>query len=178
MTMMVQATTDQVPELATLIEQRRAHGLDRFDEWWEGVYRIVTGPSREHGRLIAKLCILMDPLVDSVDLELATPINVGVDKRDARVPDIGVVRRDTPMTSPAFHSTAELVVEVLSPGEPPGAKLGFYAAWNVSEYLEVDLPNRSCRLLRYDGGDWHPTTSSEVIDLHVDDVARLLTHSF
>ena len=46
MTMMVQTSTDEAPELLARIEQRRANGLDRCDEWWEGVYRIVTGPSR------------------------------------------------------------------------------------------------------------------------------------
>ena len=34
MTMMVQASTDEAPELLALIEQRRASGLDRYDEWW------------------------------------------------------------------------------------------------------------------------------------------------
>ncbi len=45
MSMMVQTSTDDAPELLARIEHRRANGLDRYDEWWEGVYRIVTGPS-------------------------------------------------------------------------------------------------------------------------------------
>jgi len=90
MTMMVQTSTDEVPELLARIEQRRANGLDRYDEWWEGVYRIVTGPSREHQRLlVAMLKLLEARLVDS-SWEVLPDINVGVDKEDARVPDLAV----------------------------------------------------------------------------------------
>jgi DNA-binding IclR family transcriptional regulator len=52
MTMMVLASTDEAPELLALIEQRRARGLDRWDEWWEGVYRLVAAPTREHQRVL------------------------------------------------------------------------------------------------------------------------------
>ena len=88
MTMMVQTSTDDAPELLARIEQRRANGLDRFDEWWEGVYRIVTGPSREHQRLLKALMILIDTRVTDPLLEVLPGINIGIDKQDARVPDI------------------------------------------------------------------------------------------
>jgi Uma2 family endonuclease len=174
LTMMVQTSTDEVPELLARIEQRRANGLDRYDEWWEGVYRIVTGPSREHQRLlVAMLKLLEARLVDS-SWEVLPDINVGVDKEDARVPDLAVLSIDVPLTSPAFVSTAELVVEILSPGERPGEKLPFYARWGVSEYIEIDLDHRTVRMLRNRDEKWRAIERSQVVELSVDEVMALL----
>jgi Uma2 family endonuclease len=177
MTMMVQTSTDEAPELLALIEHRRANRLDRYDEWWEGVYRIVTGPSPEHGEFMVLLGALLLPKARSRGLALSAPVNIGVDKYDARVPDLGVFRRDTQRTSPAFLDTAELVVEVLSPGERAGEKLPFYASRNVSEYLEVDLRPRSVRMLANADGEWRDVPASVVIELPVDEVLALLTVS-
>jgi Uma2 family endonuclease len=174
MTMMVQTSTDEAPELLALIEHRRANGLDRYDEWWEGVYRIVTGPSPEHGEFVANLAAALIPKARTRGLGVSTPVNIGVDKYDAKVPDLGVFRRDTQRSSPAFLDTAELVVEVLSPGERAGEKLPFYAFRNVSEYLEVDLRQRSVRLLENVDGEWRDVRASGVIELSVDEVPALL----
>ena len=82
MTMMVQASTDRAPELLDLIEHRRANGLDTFDEWWEGVYRVVIGPSPEHGELIVRLVILLHAAAESEGLRVGTPVNIDIDKVD------------------------------------------------------------------------------------------------
>ena len=174
MTMMVQTSTDDAPELLARIEHRRANGLDRFDEWWEGVYRIVTGPSPEHGEFVANLAATLLPKVRARQLGLSTPVNVGLDKFDAKVPDLGIFRRDTARTSPGFLEAAELVVEVLSPGERSGEKLPFYASRNVKEYLEVDLRLRTALLLANVDGQWRDVRASDVIDLSVDEVLALI----
>jgi Uma2 family endonuclease len=174
MTMMVQTSTDDAPELLARIEQRRANGLDRFDEWWEGVYRIVTGPSREHQRLVKTLMNLIDARVAEPSLEVLPGINIGIDKQDARVPDIAVLRVDVPLTSPAFVETAELVVEILSPGERPGEKLPFYARWGVSEYIEIDLDHRTVQFLQNHEDKWLPIERFQVVDLSTDEVLALL----
>lgn len=155
----VGASTEQVPGLADLLETRRARGLDRYDEWWDGTYRIVTGPTPEHGRLIAMLSAFFLPLADAAGLHLSAPLNIGIDKVDARVPDLGIYRPDTPRTSPAYLRTAELVVEILSPDEAAGAKLDFYAQWGVEEYLEIDLEG-GVRLLRRRDTRWSPVQTS------------------
>jgi len=136
---------DAVAGLAEALDARRAAGLDRYDEWWEGVYRIVTGPSPEHGELAAWLGGVLRPAARSKGMKVAAPVNIGVDKADCRVPDIGVYLPDTPRTSPAFLATAVLVVELLSPGEVPRAKLDFYGG--VEEVLEVDVATGQARLL-------------------------------
>ena len=174
MPMMVQTSTDEAPELLERIERRRIDGLDRYDEWWEGMYRIVTGPTPEHGEFVIAFGAALLPRVRARGLALAAPVNVVIDKYDAKVHDLGVFRRDTPRTSPAFLDTAELVVEVMSPGERAGEKLPFYASRNVKEYLEVDLRARSVRLLAQRAGEWAAIDRSEVIELSVDDVLALL----
>ena len=87
----------------------------------------MTSPSREHQRVLVALINLIAPRLLDPSLEVLPDINIGIDKEDARVPDLAVLNVDVPMTSHAFASTAELVVEILSPGQRPGEKLPFYA---------------------------------------------------
>jgi Uma2 family endonuclease len=147
------------PSLAEIAERRRL-GLDTFDEWWDGVYVAVTGPSPEHGMFNVRFGVLLLRLADALGLALAAPLNIGINQRDCRVPDMAVFRPDTPRTSRAFLETAVLVVEILSPGEKAGAKLDFYAEWQVDEYLEVDQRSATARLLRREGDRWVDTPAS------------------
>ena len=174
MSMIVQATTDQVPELSDLLERRRATGEDRYDEWWEGVYRVVTGPTPEHGELVVALGSLLHERAAARSLRVSAPLNIGLDKVDARVPDIAVFDPETERTSPAFLATALLVVEILSAGEAAGAKLPFYAAWGVQEYLEIDLDARTARLLGRHEDSWTAVHHSLVIELALSEVEALL----
>lgn len=162
----VLTTTEEFPDLEGFLRRRHELGLDTYDEWHEGVYRTVTGPSPEHGRLILALGMFLGPLVEAAGLHQAAPVNIGLDKTDCRVPDLGVYRPDTPRTSPAFLERAELVVEILSPGERSGEKLPFYYAWAVREYLEIDLQQATVVLLRSGGGgrrDWMAANDSDVL---------------
>ena len=159
---------DAVAGLAEAIEARHAAGLDRYDEWWEGVYRIVTGPSPEHGRLAAWLARTLWSPSAAVGLHLAAPLNIGTDKAECRVPDIGVHRPDTERTSPAFLVTAVLVVELLSPTEVAGAKLDFYQSHGVEEVLEIDVATGRARLLARPDSTTEPAdTWAEVGASHV-----------
>lgn len=174
MTMMVQASTDDVPEMLDVIERRRALGIDTFDEWWDGVYRIVNVPAPEHGRLTTKLAALLDTRPEPRGLHVAQPVNIGVARLDNRVPDLAVYRPDTRRTSRAFLSTAELVVEILSPRERAGEKLPFYAMSGVREYLEVGQSRRDARLLTHADDGWQAVDASAVIDLTVAEVTALV----
>ena len=164
----VLASTDAVPELEEALARRRAQRMDTYDEWWEGVYRIVTGPSPEHGLVAGRVFSFLDRLTEGTDLRVSAPLNVGRDREDARVPDVGVFHIGAPRSAPAFLETAALVVEVLSKDETPGAKLDFYARWDVAEYLEMDLTRRAVRLLRREGLEWAPATRSGVLGFHVE----------
>jgi Uma2 family endonuclease len=175
MPMMVQTSTDDAPELLALIERRRAHGLDRHDEWWEGVYRIVTNPSPEHQRLVYALSKLLESRLLEPDAEVIPGVNIGSDKEDARVPDVAIVRFGTPRTSTAFLATALLVVEILSPGERPGEKLPFYARWNVHEYVEIDPVGGTVELLANRDGTWTAVDRSSIVDVVVSELVDLIS---
>lgn len=164
----VLASTDTLPELEDALARRRAQGLNTYDEWWEGVYRIVTGPTPEHGLVAGRVFGFLDRVTEGTDLRVSAPLNIGRDKEDARVPDVGVFPEGTPRTSPAFLASAALVVEVLSKDEAAGAKLDFYARWDVEEYLEIDLTRRTQRLLRRDGASWSPATASAVLGFRLE----------
>ena len=169
--MIVQLPAAMVPDVGRLIDERRRLGLDLFDEWHEGVYVIVAGPSPEHGDIALELGAILKPLARARGLRIATPTNIGTDEDDSRVPDLTVYRPDTPRTSQAFLATAELAIEVLSPRERPQAKLGFYAAHGVREYVEVDPDARTVRLWRNVDGSWHEFARSEVLEFDCSTVA-------
>lgn len=163
----VLASTEDVPGLADAIARRRETGLDTHDEWWEGVYRVVTGPSPEHGEIAVLLGAWLQRLASTLGLRTAAPVNIGTDGLDAKVPDLAVYRPDTPRTSPAFLATAVLVVEILSPKEVPGEKLAFYAGVGIGEYLEIDPQSRSIRLLVRHRNDWQPAVASPALGFTV-----------
>jgi Uma2 family endonuclease len=164
------STMDRHPDQPSLAEiaRRRELGLDMFDEWWDGEYRIVTSPARQHQRRVIALLKFFDRLIGGRSLEVLPAMNLGIDKQSTRTPDVVVMRPDTPRTSRAFFTTAELVVEVLSPGEPAGLKLDFYAQWHVDEYLEIDEASGAARLLRREGAEWVEAERSKVLDFGVD----------
>ncbi|MGH9114428.1 MAG: Uma2 family endonuclease [Acidimicrobiales bacterium] len=163
----VLASTETLPELLDALARRHELGLDTYDEWWEAVYRVVTGPSPEHGELVARLAAFLLLVADAAGLKASAPANIGRNRDDCRVPDLAVFRSGTPRTSPAFLASAELVIEVLSPGEEPGAKLDFYARFGVSEYLEVDPPHQRLRLLRRAQDRWEPASHSAILGFDV-----------
>jgi Uma2 family endonuclease len=174
MAMQVLASTDDVPALAEVIKHRRATGLDRYDEWWDGVYRIMPDPTVAHQLLLTRLLVAWYEIARERGLSLMQGGNLGIHEVDVRCPDITVFRPDGPRTSPAYLATAELVVEALSPGEVSGAKLDFYAKWNVKEYLEIDQRASSVQLLANHAGVWEPAEVSDVLGFAVADVERLL----
>ena len=153
-----------------LIETRQAAGLGRYDYWDHGEYVVVTGPSPEHGQLVVLLSVLLSPNVYDRGLAISAPVNIGQDKSNCRVPDLAVFHPDTRRTSPAFLTTALLVIEILSPGEEPQSKFSFYAAWNVSEYMEVDPTAHTVRAWAQATGTWSPIEHSAVLDIAIDDL--------
>ena len=65
-------------------------------------------------------------------------------------------------------ATAAMAVELLSPGEAPGATLAFYRTHGVEEVLEVDVATLRARLLlrpdsTTDPAPWPEASASQVI---------------
>ncbi len=88
--------------------------------------------------------------------------NLGESEHDYRVPD-GGVHRQRPRG--VWHSTAALVVEIISPGDETWEKLPFYAAHHVDELLIVDPTKRQVRWLALAQHEYQPAQRSGLIDL-------------
>lgn len=155
--------------LERLLEQRRRSGLDRFDEVWEGVLHMVPAPSGEHAHLSHQLSLLLDqPARDAGLFVTIGGFNLGDSEADYRVPDGGLLREYRGV----WHTTAALVLEIVSPMDESWEKLAFYAAHHVDEVLIIDPAHRAVHWLALEGAGYRAADRSGVIDLGVDDLAR------
>ncbi len=158
----------EVPE--RLLHERRAQGLDVFDEVWEGVLHMVPPPSNSHQRLEANLLVALHPLVQSRGLEITTDTGV-YDQRspgaDYRVPDL-VVTRPEHRTARGVEGGAEMVVEILSPHDETYDKFAFYAAQQVQRVLVLDPTTCVAELYVLRGGELRAVVADAAGDLYID----------
>jgi Uma2 family endonuclease len=154
--------------LDELLERRRRSGLDRFDEMWEGVLHMVPAPNYGHASVEAQLMRLLGPYADAAGLGLIGQSNLGEGEHDFRVPD-GALHR--PGASGTWHSTAALVIEIVSPSDESWEKLPFYAAHRVDEVLIVDPAKRSVDWLALSDGEYRPVERSGLIELGADELS-------
>ncbi len=151
--------TRQVPVLEELIAERRAKGLDRLDEVWEGVLHMSPPPHRIHGTTAARLTnVLCEQCrrhgLGDVVLEagLREP---GSGEKNFRVPDMTVARPDRARTDGGwFEGGLSLVVEIRSPREEVAQKLDFYAARGVEEVLYLNPQTFDFDLYRLAGAKY------------------------
>lgn len=125
---------DRPLELEQLIERRRALGLDRFDEVWEGDYHVAPEAHTRHGILDDEISGVLRPYAKRAGLIGTGPFNLG-GPTDYRVPDRAFHR-----TKPTgvYATTAPAVVEILSPDDETFEKFDFYARHGVVEVIVVD----------------------------------------
>lgn len=154
------------PEVAALIERRRALGQDLYDEVWGGVYHMVPGPHPAHGIVQFALAELFGRLAGARQLTATGPFNVG-EPGNFRVPDLGF-HQQPPAT--LYVPTARLVVEVLSPDDETFAKFDFYAAHRVAEIIVADPATRTVRCWLRTGPAYDERPSSEVLGVAMADV--------
>jgi Uma2 family endonuclease len=157
--------------LEQVIERRRRSGLDRLDEIWEGVLHMVPAPTHAHGDLESQLHTILRPLAHQAGLTMIGQSNLGEGEHDFRVPDSALHR---PGAYGAWHPTAALVIEIVSPGDESWEKLPFYATHGVDEVLIVDPQERSVSWLALDGEHYSPTEHSGLVDLGADELAQLI----
>ncbi|HSH60541.1 MAG TPA: Uma2 family endonuclease [Acidimicrobiales bacterium] len=134
----VRAVLVDVPE--SLLEERRQTGADVWDEVWEGVLHTVPAPSSRHQRFGLRLAAALLPVAEEHDLLASYETglyNPGAGDRDYRVPDL-VFARPENVSDRGVEGRAELVVEILSPGDETYDKLDFYSEVGVQEVLVAD----------------------------------------
>jgi Uma2 family endonuclease len=155
--------------LYRLIEFRRRSGLDRLDEMWEGILHMVPTPSGEHADTTQQLAVLLDGPARAAGLSPTMgEFNLGDSEEDYRVPD-GGLHRGRPKG--VWHTTAALVVEIVSPGDETWAKRPFYARHHVDEFLIIDPLERTVQWLALEDGEYHSVDRSRLIDLGTEDLA-------
>jgi Uma2 family endonuclease len=155
-------------EFEKLLERRRRAGADRHDEVWEGVLHMAPAPHGRHADVQGQLIEILGPPARARGLRRVDAFNLG-EPDDYRVPDGGLL---DPAPSALYHTTARLVVEVLSPGDETWDKLPFYAAHGVDEVLVVDPDERTINWLGREGGEYRPVERSSLIDLGVAELAE------
>lgn len=148
------------------LERRRALGLDKRDEVWDGIYHVTPHAHASHGRLAARLIVALHELASAAGLEASTEFNLGVED-DFRVPDLAFVPIDAELQ--LYVSTATIVVEIVSPDDASRAKVPFYLGRGVREVWLIDPEQRTVEVVTPEG-----SSSSEVLGLTTDDLARLL----
>jgi Uma2 family endonuclease len=155
--------------LDELLERRCRSGLDRLDEVWEGVLHMVPAPSGEHADITQQLAVLLNGPARAAGLfPTMGEFNLGVE-HDFRVPDGGLHQQ---RLRGVWHSTAALVVEIVSPGDETWEKLPFYAAHQVDELLIIDSGGRAVHWLALTDGEYRPVERSDLIDLGAAELAE------
>jgi Uma2 family endonuclease len=155
-----------VPVSEREIDDRRRLGIDSLDERWAGEWRLVNPPKLWHPILSTHLLFALAPAARAKGL-LAIGDACGLfgAEEDWRVPDQTYARPEDAREE-GFVS-AELVVEIRSPGDDSYRKLPFYAARGVREVLIVHCDRRAELYRRSAEGEMVAVAPawSEVVDV-------------
>lgn len=138
----------------SIVEDRRRQGIDKQDERWDGEWHFVNPPKRWHGRLDLDLLLVLAPLARHAGLE-AYGDGTGIfadPEWEWRVPDQAYARAEDGVDEGL--TSAQLVVEIRSPGDESYAKLSFYASRSVAEVLIVHEDRRAELHRRRDDGSY------------------------
>lgn len=136
----------EVPQ--SLLDERRRTGADLWDEVWDGLLHLVSAPSRWHQRFGMKLGVVLNTVAEMHGLEASYETSIhrpGASERDYRTPDL-IVYESRFGTQRGVEGAAELVVEILSPGDETYEKLPFYAQVGVRHVLVVNPDTRAIEL--------------------------------
>lgn len=151
---------EDLPEVQQWLDRRRALGQDRRDEVWDGVYHVAPLEHMRNGAVATALAGALLRDARDAGLRVINPFNLGT-PANFRGPDLGVVRRNQPLT--LYAATAEVVVEVLSPGDESWQKLPHYAAHQVGEVWMVDPDAHTVRMHVLVGDHYEPVEASPLM---------------
>lgn len=141
------------------VAARHASGGDQFDEVWDGRIVVPPMPNNEHFRLVTKLVEPFSAVIDWDRGDQALPGGNVSDRDDGwqhnyRNPDILVALAGGAAIDRGtyWRGGPDLVVEIISPGENPHDKFGFYAQVSTREVLIVDRDPWALELYQLCGG--------------------------
>jgi Uma2 family endonuclease len=127
-----------------LIAERKAKGLDRYDEVWEGMYVIMPSPDNEHQDLILELSVIGVAAIKRPGLGDALP-GCNVSDRDEdwrenyREPDFAIFLKGTQARNRGTYwlGGPDFGVEIRSPNDRTYEKFDFYAQVGTGELLVI-----------------------------------------
>ena len=132
---------------------------ERWTETWNGVTVVPALRNDEHQEL---QCNLLLPILLTVRLPGLGKVRAGVNvsdrhpdwKENYRGPDVCVYLDTTTAVNHGSHWVGgpDFLVEIVSPGEDPRAKLDFYAKVNTREVLIVDRYPWTVEMYQLQGG--------------------------
>jgi Uma2 family endonuclease len=125
--------------------ERKATGADRYDEVWEGVYRIMPLAGDEHQYIVTGLSTVFTVTIQWPGLgQVRSGVNVSDRsknwKYNYRIPDVAVFLKGTKARNCETHWVGgpDFAVEIASPGDDTREKLPFYGAVGTRELLLID----------------------------------------
>jgi Uma2 family endonuclease len=143
------------------LADRRAKGLDRRDEMWEGVLHMTPAPSLEHQRILDRMIEFLGPRVrESRRGTLYSGINVFRDAgapADYRIPDLTFVaagREHILRPDSVRGEGPDAEIEIRSPEDESYEKLPFYAALRVREVIVCDRDSKTPEIFRLAGAQY------------------------
>jgi Uma2 family endonuclease len=142
-----------------LIKERRAHGADRYDEVWGGVYIMSAAPNDEHQGLATRLA---RPLLEVVEDPGLGVVRIGINlasdpedwEDDYRIPDVAVFFKDSPAVCHGtfWSGPPDFLIEIISPWDKTRDKLDYYSDQGTRELLLVDRDPWQLELYRLQHG--------------------------
>jgi Uma2 family endonuclease len=138
--------------------ERKAKGLDRWDEVWEGVYVMPPLPNDEHQNVQSELVAILKITVGWAGLgDVRAGVNVS-DREDDwtqnyRCPDVVAFLKGTRAQNRGtfWLGGPDFAVEIVSPDDASRDKLEFYARVGVRELLIIDRAPWKLELYRLQG---------------------------
>jgi Uma2 family endonuclease len=140
------------------LEDRRAKGLDRWDEMWDGVLHMTPAPSLEHQRILGRLIEFLGPrLRETGRGTLVAGINVFSADLNYRIPDLTFVsqgREHVLHDDGVRRGGPDAVIEIRSPEDETYDKLPFYAALAIREVIVCDRNSKAPEIFRLAGSQY------------------------
>jgi Uma2 family endonuclease len=140
------------------LANRRAKGLDRWDEMWEGVLHMTPAPSLEHQRILDELILFLAGHAKATRRgTFRSGINVFRDTNNYRIPDltfVGAEREHIFSVDGVRGGGPDAVIEIRSPEDETYEKLPFYAALGIREVVVVDRDTKRPEIYRLAGAQY------------------------
>ena len=140
------------------LADRRAKGLDRWDEMWEGVLHMTPAPSLQHQRILDNLIIFLGGHLRATKRgQLVSGINVFRSSDNYRIPDLTFVAsgREQIFSADGVRGGGpDAVIEIRSPEDESYEKLPFYAALGIREVVVIDRDTKRPEIYRLAGAEY------------------------